>query len=301
MNSIIEMLARPDIQIMLLLWLFVILLATILYFAIEYLRRKRTLRRFGLITKETKKHIQFIDKTTEQFNDMFSSSSVDMSEKFVSAGFYDTRYASLVAPIKYMLIVLGGVSIAYLGYVSDWVLKNYILSELFWLVLVIVLPDIYLAVKKKALQHKVSSQLPYLLDLMGVCVQTGMTIEAAMAYLGKEMQGFDKDLSYILKRTNDRARLVSLEVALQELYQRVPTSEVRSFVMTLNQSLQYGSSIYDVLVTLAVDIREVQMLGLEEKIGKLAAKMSLPLIIFIMFPIVILIAVPGVMRLMAGG
>jgi tight adherence protein C len=40
------------------------------------------------------------------------------------------------------------------------------------------------------------------------------------------------------------------------------------------------------------------MLGLEERIGKLAAKMSVPLIVFIMIPIVILIAAPGVMRLM---
>lgn len=301
MESIVTILTRPDVQIMLLIWLMVILLATTVYFVTEYLRRKRKLRRFGLVTKETKKHIQLIDQTTEQFNDMFTSSSVDMSEKFVAAGLYDTRFASLVTPLKYMLAVVGGIGIAYIGYVLGWTPKKYILVELFWIVVVIILPDVYLAAKKKSLQNKISSQLPYLLDLMGVCVQTGMTIEAAMAYLGKEMQGFDKDLAHILKRTNDRARLVSLEVALQELYQRVPTSEVRSFVMTLNQSLQYGSSIYDVLVTLAVDIREVQMLGLEEKIGKLAAKMSLPLIVFIMFPIVILIAAPGVMRLMSGG
>jgi tight adherence protein C len=41
------------------------------------------------------------------------------------------------------------------------------------------------------------------------------------------------------------------------------------------------------------------MLGVEEKIGKLAAKMSIPLILFIMMPIVILITAPGIMRVMA--
>jgi tight adherence protein C len=69
--------------------------------------------------------------------------------------------------------------------------------------------------------------------------------------------------------------------------------------MTLKQSLQYGSSIYGVLTTLAGDIRDVQMLTLEEKIGKLAAKMSVPLILFIMIPIVILIAAPGILRMMS--
>ncbi|MEC8483612.1 MAG: type II secretion system F family protein, partial [Pseudomonadota bacterium] len=48
---------------------------------------------------------------------------------------------------------------------------------------------------------------------------------------------------------------------------------------------------------LSSEIRAVQMLSIEEKIGKLAAKMSVPLILFIMFPIVILIAAPGVMRM----
>lgn len=73
---------------------------------------------------------------------------------------------------------------------------------------------------------------------------------------------------------------------------------MRSFVMTLTQSMQHGSSIYRMLTVLASDVREVQMLELEEKIGKLAAKMSIPLIVFILIPIVFVIAAPGVMRLM---
>lgn len=131
-------------------------------------------------------------------------------------------------------------------------------------------------------------------------MRTGMTIEASVAYLAHEMEGFDADIAHMLHKTNERAKLVGLESALEELYARVPTNEVRSFVMTLNQSLQYGSSIYEVLSNLAKDIREVHMLELEEKIGKLSAKMSIPLILFIMFPIVILITAPGIMRLLGG-
>ncbi|MCV5839211.1 type II secretion system F family protein, partial [Escherichia coli] len=60
-------------------------------------------------------------------------------------------------------------------------------------------------------------------------MQTGMTIEAAISYLAKEMKGFDKDISYLLVKTDDRARLVGLETALDELYARVPSNEMRSF------------------------------------------------------------------------
>ncbi|USD66701.1 type II secretion system F family protein [Vibrio sp. SCSIO 43136] len=290
---------RPTVQILVLVWALVTILATLFYYVFDYIRRKRYLRKFGLKLHEEKGTINYIEEATERLNKVFVSSTTDTSDKFIAAGMYNTQYASLVQPIKYLVAIIGGGAIAYAGFRLNWKMMDYILYESIWLVLVIILPDMYLRQRSVALQHKISNKLPYLLDLMGVCVQTGMTIESSMGYLGKEMANFDKDLAYMLKKTNDRARLVGLEIALQELYERVPTPEVRSFVMTLNQSLQYGSSIYGVLTTLATDIREVQMLGLEEKIGKLAAKMSVPLILFIMLPIVILITAPGIMRMLS--
>ena len=112
-----------------------------------------------------------------------------------------------------------------------------------------------------------------------------------------EVKDFDPDLGFLMNRTRERMQVVGLEQALDEMFDRVPSNEMRSFVMTLKQSIQYGSSIYEVLTNLSSEIRAVQMLSIEEKIGKLAAKMSVPLILFIMFPIVILIAAPGVMRM----
>lgn len=81
----------------------------------------------------------------------------------------------------------------------------------------------------------------------------------------------------------------------------VPSSEAQSFVMTLVQSLQFGSSVGQVLGTLATDIRQINMMELEEKIGKLGAKMSIPMIVFIMVPIIILIIAPGIMRMLTDG
>jgi tight adherence protein C len=133
---------------------------------------------------------------------------------------------------------------------------------------------------------------------MAICVQTGMTLEATIKYLAIELKSFDKDLAKLLAKVSDRANIVGLEKSLDELYLKLPTPEIRSFVMTLKQSLQYGSSIYTVLTTLAADIRDINMLTAEERIGKLAAKMSLPLILFIMFPIVIIILAPAAMRFM---
>lgn len=242
--------------------------------------------------KESKQSFQWLTQ-------FITYDTKSIQKEFVAAGFYNTKWAFLYMPIKYLFLLIGVACLYFYGPVVGLEQQTMVVIGLVWLVLVLIFPDSFLALRTRALQASISNKLPYLIDLMAVCVQTGMTIESAFDYLAKEMSSFDKDLSYMLTKTNERARVVGLDVALEELYQRVPSSEIRSFVMTLNQSLQYGTSIYQVLGTLSSDIREVQMLGVEEKIGKLAAKMSGPLILFIMLPIVILIAAPGIMRMMS--
>nr|WP_086940290.1 type II secretion system F family protein [Thaumasiovibrio occultus] len=223
----------------------------------------------------------------------------DIKEKFVKAGFYQGKFAWLYLPAKIGLSVLLFVlSFVFPGLLGLEEMAQKVMVAAVGLVVIIVLPDMILESRRKRLTRRISNQLPYLLDLMGVCVQTGMTIESSMSYIAAEMADFDKDLAHMLKTTNDRARVVGLNRSLDELLSRYPSNEMRSFVFTLTQSLQYGSSVYGVLTTLAKDIREVQLLQLEEKIGKLSSKMSVPLILFIMFPIVILIAAPGVMRML---
>lgn len=228
----------------------------------------------------------------------FSAGEAEMKRKFIASGFYNTRFAIYYMPMKYLLLFSGLAVLVWLSHIKQWQFTNTLMFGAFWVILSLILPDIYLKTRSRNLVIRLSNKLPYMIDLLAVCVQTGMTIEASMEYLSQEMKDFDPDLGYQLNKTNDRTKVIGLEQALDEMFERVPSNEMRSFVITLKQSIQYGSSIYEVLTTLSSEIREVQMLTIEEKIGKLAAKMSVPLILFIMFPIVILIAAPGIMRLM---
>ncbi len=75
-----------------------------------------------------------------------------------------------------------------------------------------------------------------------------------------------------------------INAALEQLYEEVPGTEVRMLCSTLQQSIKYGSSIYQVLIDLSKEMRELQLLNTEEKVASLSAKMTLPMIAFIMFP-----------------
>lgn len=269
----------------------------VIYLGVTRLLRTKQLT---LLTRVKKKNNEkaLITHWLKEKTVILSSHDVDIKKKLQQAGMINTQYAHFIMPFKYAVLALGELGIGGLYLYSYINLTYWVIIAALWGMLVIVFPDVYLQSKIKSRVLRISGQMPYLIDLMAVCVQTGMTIEASLNYLAKEMEGFDKDLTLVLNKLNERSRVIGLEAGLEEMYQQVPSNEMRSFVMTLSQSMHHGSSIYSVLTTLASDIREVQMLELEERIGKLAAKMSVPLIVFIMIPIVILIAAPGVMRLM---
>ncbi|WP_417542970.1 type II secretion system F family protein [Methylophaga thalassica] len=269
-----------------------------LLLAVRQNRKKQHFKDFNVEAAKEIKQRPFWDGFSAFLEKAVSSDPAEIENRFLAAGIYDSKWSRYYMPLKYSVLVVGEAIISALSYYLAWSQTLLIVLVSVWLVLILIGPDSYLALRAKQLTKSVASKLPYMIDLMAVCVQTGMTIEAAISYLSKEMVAFDKDLSYLLNKVNDRARIVGLDPALQEMYQRAPSNEMRSFVMTLKQSLQYGTSIYGVLTTLSSDIREVQLLHVEEKIGQLAAKMSIPLILFIMIPIVILIAAPGVMRMM---
>jgi tight adherence protein C len=268
----------------------IVILAAI-YFIFESVKAEQRKKRIdGLISHSTQNGPSKVGRLFVRFG---KEHRHELEQKLIEAGYYNREWAKFYFPFK--LALLGG--LVSLVILADLSMTNAILAVLFAIVLVIVGPDFLLAMRKKYLVGKTSSQLPYLLDMMSVCVQTGMTIEASLAYLGDELKEFDADLCHQVKRTSDSARIHGIEKALDNLSERIPTPAMRSFVLTLIQNLQYGTSVAHTLSQLAEDMRKIQLLTVEEKVGKLSAKMSVPLILFIMFPIVILILAPGIMQM----
>ncbi|OBX11794.1 type II secretion system F family protein [Gallibacterium genomosp. 3] len=145
---------------------------------------------------------------------------------------------------------------------------------------------------------RIMSDLPNFIDLVAVSIQTGNGIDAGLRQVAKDFKALNPDLTHVMLRIMRRAELSGLESALQDLAIAIPTKEIRMFCTVLIQSLNFGSSVYNQLIILSADIREIQLLIIEEKLGTLAAKMSVPLILFIMFPIVFLILAPGAMRVL---
>ena len=167
---------------------------------------------------------------------------------------------------------------------------------MFIFILIVLIPGIVTSMVLKKKIKSIMVDLPGFIDLVAVCVQTGMTIDMSLRRVAMDFKGLNPDLTYVMVRIMRKAELTSLSAALDDLAVSLPTKEVRMLTTVLQQSLNFGSSVYGQLIQLSADIRELQLLAIEEHLGTLAAKMSIPLIVFIMFPIVILILAPGAMR-----
>ncbi|WP_028021807.1 type II secretion system F family protein [Enterovibrio calviensis] len=271
--------------------------ATALTILLANVKRKSSIEQALDINQMDK--VSSLANASRLISSFFAASNTEITEKFIGAGIYNTALAPYFFLIKYTVF---GVASAIVIMTGDAPIYEGIVDKITWLaaltLVVVIGPDLYLEMRRRALALKITRKLPFLLDLMATCVQTGMTIESTLFYLTSEMASFDRDIAYMLKRLSDRARTVGLDKALQDLYERVPSPEMHSFVMTLTQSMQHGTSVYEILTTLSNDIRKIQLLSLEEKAGKLSSKMSIPMIIFVMMPVVILIVSPGVMRML---
>lgn len=222
--------------------------------------------------------------------------SDEVRSKLIKAGYYNEVIHRYYLPAKAFTWVA---VISILSLLMNSI-HTIVYSSIVSLIVIVIFPDIYLSLREKSIIKSIERDLPYLIDMTAMNVKSGMTIEAALIYLEDDVSKFNEHLAYHLSEINSVTRTIGLPKALANFSSSVDNRYIKSFTFTLTQSVKFGSSIYDILIDLAEDIRATSNLELEEKIGKLSAKMSIPLILLIMMPIVILIIAPGLMRLMYG-
>lgn len=151
------------------------------------------------------------------------------------------------------------------------------------------LPNVWLHLRIKNRQLEIFESFPDALDLMMVCVEAGLALDAALARVGREM----RLRSVVLA---DELHLVSLEMragssrerALRNLALRTGVAEVALLVTLLVQSDRFGTSVADSLRVHSEGLRTKRRLRAEEAAAKIPVKMLFPLI-FCIFPALMLV------------
>ncbi|WP_198946670.1 type II secretion system F family protein [Kiloniella majae] len=159
------------------------------------------------------------------------------------------------------------------------------------------LPDILLKNSILKRHELINKSLPDGLDLMVICTEAGLSLDAAFSRVSKEML-------YAAPELSDELSLTSLELgylpdrkkALMNLAKRVDIPMMRSLVNALIQSEKFGTPLSQSLRVMSSELRHERLMKAEEKAAKLPAIMTVPMIIFILPPLFIVLLGPAVIR-----
>ena len=155
-------------------------------------------------------------------------------------------------------------------------------------------PDIWLKNKIKKRSHEIRKGLPDALDLLVICAEAGLTVDAAFNRVAKELGRAYPELG-------DEFGLTAIELgflnerrqAFENFATRVDLEAVRGVVTTMIQTEKYGTPLASALRVLSAEFRNERMMRAEEKAARLPAIMTIPLILFILPVLFIVILGPA--------
>ena len=204
-----------------------------------------------------------------------------LRQKLASAGF-TASHAPRVYTLVRLVLVIGLPILVFALFwttgASPSLVKLYF-SLIIAAALGLYLPNLFVRAKADRRQRDLINGFPDALDLMLVCVEAGLGLEAAFSRVGMEMTTSHPRLAeqfgaVVLELRAGRSH----EDALRRMADRAGADEIRAFATLLIQSTKLGSSIAQTLRTYASEMREKRRMRAEEKAHRLPVLISVPLV-----------------------
>ena len=218
--------------------------------------------------------------------------------KLSQAGIRSKELAFFIIAARFVAPVVAGVLAVTLIYVvdyfPDWSWMRRYITVAGILIGAYKAPDIWLKNKVTKRSHAVRKGLPDALDLLVICAEAGLTVDAAFGRVAKELGRAYPELG-------DEFGLTAIELgflnerrqAFENLAMRVDLEAVRGVVTTMIQTEKYGTPLASALRVLSAEFRNERMMRAEEKAARLPAIMTVPLILFILPTLFIVILGPA--------
>jgi tight adherence protein C len=215
------------------------------------------------------------------------------------AGFFNVQNVSyyIFARIAAAVVLPGAACLVAMTSMEDWSHKLIIVAAAF---LVGNLgPSGLIARRQRLLATRYRQLFPDLLDLMVVCVDAGLSLEAALERISLQIMTQSRALGMNLVLLGAEMRAGRrMPDALGALADRLGLDEARSFAAMLRQSIELGTDIATALRVFSDEMRDRRLMRAEERANQLPVKMVIPLGLFI-FPVILLVILfPVIVRLL---
>ncbi|MCJ8190192.1 type II secretion system F family protein [Sphingomicrobium aestuariivivum] len=219
---------------------------------------------------------------------MLQGEQVEKTQKRLGqAGIRSKELAYFIIFARFVLPVVLGIVAVVLIYIvdikPDWgALKKY-LAVAGTVGLAYKAPDLWLDNKVDKRSKAIQKGLPDALDLLVICAEAGLTVDAAFSRVSKELGKAYPELGDEFGLTAiELGFLAERRIAFENLANRVDLEAVRGVVTTMIQTEKYGTPLASALRVLSAEFRNERMMRAEEKAARLPAIMTVPLILFIL-------------------
>jgi tight adherence protein C len=163
----------------------------------------------------------------------------------------------------------------------------------------LLLPDLIATRLRKRYLKELERGLPDALDLMVICTEAGLSLEAAIERVSNEIEVANRSIAAELSLTSTELRfLTDRRTALMNMAERTRLDVVRRVCVTLVQSLQFGTPLTQALRTLAGEMRQEQLTRFEERAARLPVLLTLPMILFILPTVFLVVGGPALLQLL---
>ncbi len=221
----------------------------------------------------------------------------ELQRTVVAAGFRGTRAVTVFIGTKVMLMAALPLAMLPLSAGSGPMLRNLLVAGA--AVAGLILPDMVLRRMKAAHARQVERGLADALDLMVICAEAGLPLEAAMERVATEMAEANRAVAAEFANVGTELRILSdRRQALQNMGERTGLESLRRLGGTLAQTLQYGTPLSQALRTLSTELRHETLMRFEARAARLPALLTLPTIAFILPCIFLIVGGPAVLRVL---
>lgn len=207
--------------------------------------------------------------------------------------FYFFRFAT-----PFVFLVLASIYVFLIGNM-EWPFMVKILFVTVAFVVGFYAPNIYLSNRIQKRRQSIMEAFPDALDLLLICVESGMSIEAAINKVSQEIGSQSIDLAEELTLMSaELSYLPDRRMAYDGLARRVNHPGVKSVAMAMTQAETYGTPLGAALRTMAKENRELRLAAAEKKAAALPAQLTVPMIVFFLPVLFVVILGPAIISVM---
>jgi tight adherence protein C len=274
---------------------------------VKALNERREQLKAGIVASTSKRRKSITNKNemADKFRDVLSSLKMLQEEqvvktqaKLMQAGIRSKDLAFVVIFARFVLpLVIGGAAII-LVYAVDYfplwsAMKKYGLVA-GALILSYKAPDLWLKNRVDKRTKAIRKGLPDALDLLVICAEAGLTVDASFGRVARELGKAYPELGDEFALTSiELGFLTDRRFAFENLAKRIDLDSVRGVVTTMIQTEKYGTPLASALRVLSAEFRHERMMRAEEKAARLPAIMTIPLILFILPVLFVVILGPA--------